>query len=139
MLAPRSQDLSNPRTGPDRWWGGHTERYYAASSLARNEVQAHLKPWDSTPHVGVPWQCRGLRPVSVQSATEPWADEARSMWEGAAGPYGFTHLHRPAHKLDRKDETGVVDMVRDDHSQPAILADNLKRYHESLRKAKVAI
>jgi hypothetical protein len=102
----RTKDLTNPRTGPDKWWSA-AERYLLASSPERNHDQPELTPWNSTPHVGVPWQCRGLRPVSVQTSTEPWAAEAREAWNSAAGSMGFSSLQRPTHKLDRKNDDGA--------------------------------
>lgn len=53
--------------------------------------------WHSSPHIGVPWACRGLR-LSPRKH-EPWAPEAKEAWTSARGSLGFTSLHLPARRL----------------------------------------
>ena len=73
------------------------KRYWEATTPARNLPQPELPPWNSTPHMGVPWALRGLR-LEARRYHEPWMEEAASM-EAEGRPLGFTSLHKPARRL----------------------------------------
>ena len=84
----RSDDLTTPQALRTPW-GGNAQRYKEASTLARDRTQRHLQPWDRTPHMDVPYLCRGLRPAN-HSLTEPWAKQAIEVWASASAGLGFS-------------------------------------------------
>lgn len=103
-----SAALKNP-------WGGAAQRYWAASRLARdlstNRLHLIQRAWDGSRHVPVPYECRGLRPVT-HSCSEPWASESMQKWAGATDSGTAVGLGFTTSGLKRLDDGQSDDIVQ---------------------------